>query len=61
MDAKRWNDFLVADHRAPGTFSSYHFERWLVEVEEWPPMTADRLVRDREKALQLLEHNDHAT
>ncbi|MDE0420068.1 MAG: hypothetical protein OXK76_04160 [Gammaproteobacteria bacterium] len=59
MDAHRWRDFLIADHKANGRLDSYNLRRWLVEVEDWPFEEAQDLISDREKAVELLEHYDH--
>ena len=59
MDAHRWRDFLIADHKANGCLDSYNLRRWLVEVEDWPFEEAQDLISDREKAVELLEHYDH--
>lgn len=57
-DAERWRSFLIADHRAHGTWNDSHFERWLVEVEHWPPEEAQELALQREQALELLDQYD---
>jgi len=59
MDAERWREFLIADHRAQGNLSSYHLRRWLVEVEDWPFEEARDLVNERDTAAELLRHYDH--
>ena len=59
-DAERWRSFLIADHRAGGTWSHSHFERWLVEVEHWPTEEAQELALLRDHALELLEQYDKA-
>ncbi len=58
MDAERWRDFLIADHRSGRHPSSHNLQRWLVEVEDWPEEEAVDLIIEREKALVLLEHYD---
>ena len=59
MDAERWRNFLIADHRAKRNLDSYNLRRWLVEVEDWPLDEAQDLIDDRDKAVELLEHYDH--
>ena len=59
-DAERWRKFLIADHRAHSTWNHSHFERWLVEVERWPPEEAQELALQREYALELLDQYDKA-
>ena len=59
MDAQRWRDFLIADHRAEGSLSSQNLHRWLVEVEDWPFEEAKDLVNERDTAVELLQHYDH--
>lgn len=59
LDAERWRQFLIADHRAGRPrMDSSHFERWLVEVEGWPHEGALDLTIDRDKALELLDDYD---
>lgn len=57
-DAERWRNFLIADHRAGGNWNHSHFERWLVEVEHWPPDEAQELASQRDQALELLDQYD---
>lgn len=59
MDAKRWREFLIADHRAQGDLSSYTLRRWLIEVENWPMEEAGVLVGEWEDAVDLLKDYDH--
>ena len=59
MDAERWRNFLIADHRAEGSLSSHNLHRWLVEVEHWPFEEAKDLVNERDTAVELLQHYDH--
>ncbi|MCY4057824.1 MAG: hypothetical protein OXG44_07470, partial [Gammaproteobacteria bacterium] len=58
MDAERWRNFLIADHRAEGSLSSHNLHRWLVEVEDWPSEEAKDLVNERDTAVELLQHYD---
>lgn len=59
-DAERWRNFLIADYRAGGNWNHSHFERWLVEVEQWPPDEAQELALQRDHALELLDQYDKA-
>ena len=54
MDAERWRNFLIADHRAESSLSSHNLHRWLVEVEDWPFDEATDLVNERDTAVELL-------
>ena len=57
-DRKRWVEFLMSAYKAKNKLDPELLERWLVEVEEWPPDIASRLVIQYEFGLDLLNEYD---
>lgn len=57
-DERRWFEFLFAAHKAEGVLDVYLLERWLIEVEEWTPEMANKLVREYEFGMALLKQYD---
>lgn len=60
-DRKRWFEFLVAVHREGMRPDGEAFERWLLEVENWPSDTAEQLVGELQFGLALLAYQDHSS
>ena len=58
LDRERWFEFIVGLHRdgAAEKLSVHDLERWLVEVEKWPPQAVSKLAVEFEFAVALLEH-----
>ena len=57
-DRKRWFQFLMSAYKANKKPNPELLERWLVEVEEWPPDTASELVTEYEFGVDLLSEFD---
>ena len=57
-DRKRWLEFLMSAYKSKTKLDPELLERWLVEVEEWPPDVASRLVIQYEFGLDLLNEYD---
>lgn len=60
MDRDRWLAFVIAAHKESGK-AGYYLERWLVEVEHWPPEAAMELAIEYEFGLDLLKKYDQHT
>ncbi len=59
-DRKRWFDFLFSARRAQRKPDSDLLERWLTEVEEWPPDAAEKLIYQYEFGMDFLDAYDHS-
>ena len=57
-DRKRWLEFLMSAYKSKTKIGPELLERWLIEVEEWPPDVASRLVIQYEFGLDLLNEYD---
>ena len=57
-DRKRWFEFLMSASKATNQLDPELLERWLVDVEEWPPDVASKLVIQYEFGLDLLNEYD---
>ena len=57
-DERRWFQFLFAAHKAEGVLDVDLLGRWLIEVEEWTPKMANKLVREYEFGMALLKQYD---
>ena len=57
-DQKRWFSFLFSAHKVRGKLDSILLKRWLIEVEEWPPNSAARLIDEYEFGMDLLDEYD---
>ena len=57
-DRKRWFEFLMSAYKVKNKLDPELLGRWLVEVEEWPPDVASRLIIQYEFGLDLLNEYD---
>lgn len=55
-DRARWNGFLLSAYQTRSTLAPSTLERWLVEVEHWPPEIAEQLTLEYESGLGLLAY-----
>lgn len=57
-DAERWEEFVVAIYRENTKLDTDVFVQWLVEIDGWDEISAQKLAIDYEKGLSLLETYD---
>jgi hypothetical protein len=60
LDFSRWAAFLIQAHRDGSELDAQTLLRWLVEEEDWPEDTADRLAIEYEFSHELLQQYDNA-
>lgn len=58
QDRERWNDFVLSAYQDRGTLDPSTLQRWLVEVENWPPEVASQLAVEYEYGRELLAFAD---
>jgi hypothetical protein len=57
-DRERWNEFVLAAHQCGSKMAASDLRRWLIEVESWPPETAQQLALEYEFGRNLLAFAD---
>ncbi len=57
-DRERWNAFVVAAHGERSRMDATDLRRWLLEVGDWPPEVAHKLVLEYEYGRELLVFAD---
>ncbi|MDI7860955.1 hypothetical protein MRS76_03215 [Rhizobiaceae bacterium n13] len=57
-DRKRWNDFIIACHRAHSDLPVHVLMDWLTSEGRWPETVASDLAGDFENAIELLQNYD---